>query len=842
MRMRGYGGRALIWLLLLLAGGCVLSAVAWEQSGRAVWWSAAGVLTFGMLLSDVGGGADWGWFSPVGIFIAASGVLTPGLAGGELAVAMCGAAIWRLRAGPEQRRSGVGVELFGLGVGMVSAVVLWAVRAGLPLPWLPGPERAVGAVVSCVVAAQLLRAVTMRLTLQVQWIGTAGLDAGRWVVEAVLACMGLGFGVLWNAPGAGWLVAVCSLGPVALFYRTLQTPRLEMEAHMDAKCGLYNARYFQVLLGEELQRMSRALESLAYLMIDADHFKRVNDTYGHDAGDIVIRGLGRVVRESIRVGDFAGRFGGEEFAVAAPRTNYPEALVLAERIRSRVELARFAVPGREGGVEEIGVTVSIGVGVFPFVGRSETSLLRAADLAVYAAKTGGRNRVVSAATVGGEVAATYEQDAGRRDRRGVLEDRLARPRLAWEALAPFAYKVWDAVGGGRAGSARRDGGVAVDSRLLWWAEQRRRLEGGVARGERITVGCLAIDEFDEYVRREGAETGQAALEEVAALLGSREEVERVVHYGSASFTFLLPRRVPLEAETLCWNLRILCEDRVGGVGVSIGLGGLAEGERDAAVAYGRAEAAVREAWRRGGRCVVSFGSFAADAALGPAWQAGAVRSVLRGGGVACQVVRVCAGEAVVAYASLVRLTGEAGLASMDEARRIADGMGRRRDLERLLLDAAFGGVSGVPSGLLVFVPVAWDVLVDGGLGGGEIRDAAREVGLGTDRVVLVFGAVPLGGRERFAEAVAAARCEGFRVGLGLSGAAWWLPMGAAVDYVVVGDGGDVETVEGVAVALAGVYGAMVVRLDRESVVWRDAERRARVEGEVRQERMRFGEG
>src|SRR5947209_1144688 len=174
---------------------------------------------------------------------------------------------------------------------------------------------------------------------------------------------------------------------------------------------------------------------LAVIMADLDHFKRINDTYGHLAGDTVLQGLGTIIRTTIRQYDLAGRFGGEEFALVLPETGPAAALALAERLRWAVEAARFEVPSSPTPVH---ATLSLGVACFPADATTFPELLHAADVSVYQAKLGGRNRVVGAAgvprVITREAAATVDSPevgaavAGRppRTRRATRHDVLAR--------------------------------------------------------------------------------------------------------------------------------------------------------------------------------------------------------------------------------------------------------------------------------------------------------------------------------------------------------------------------------------------------------------------------------
>lgn len=163
-------------------------------------------------------------------------------------------------------------------------------------------------------------------------------------------------------------------------------------AERDDLTGLYNRRGFMDQLGPEIRRSERFGKELSIILIDIDHFKRVNDLNGHAAGDAVLRTVGRLIQVHSRAFDVAGRIGGEEFCILLPETTLNEALTLAERLRNTIAETVF---DHEGGVMQQ-VTASFGVASYP-AHANETALLSAADKALYRAKEAGRNRVIAAA-------------------------------------------------------------------------------------------------------------------------------------------------------------------------------------------------------------------------------------------------------------------------------------------------------------------------------------------------------------------------------------------------------------------------------------------------------------
>jgi diguanylate cyclase (GGDEF)-like protein len=164
----------------------------------------------------------------------------------------------------------------------------------------------------------------------------------------------------------------------------------ERLATTDGLTGLVNHRTFQVRLDEHLAAAQRYGKKLSVLLTDIDHFKSVNDTYGHPVGDLVLRGVAKILQKEARTTDVAARYGGEEFALVMPETDLPGALKTAERIREKVAAAVFRT---EQG--ELRVTLSVGVATFPEDGTAKAALIELADGGLYHAKRHGRNQSVS---------------------------------------------------------------------------------------------------------------------------------------------------------------------------------------------------------------------------------------------------------------------------------------------------------------------------------------------------------------------------------------------------------------------------------------------------------------
>jgi diguanylate cyclase (GGDEF)-like protein len=159
-------------------------------------------------------------------------------------------------------------------------------------------------------------------------------------------------------------------------------------AAVDPLTGAFNRRYFQTRLEEELERSRRHTLSLTLLLLDIDNFKTINDTFGHLAGDTVIKDIADILRRSVRMFDVCARFGGEEFAIIMPGSNAESVATVAERIRERIESYRSAEPT----MTDVRITVSIGIGVSS-PNLSPRELINRADQALYLAKRDGKNVV-----------------------------------------------------------------------------------------------------------------------------------------------------------------------------------------------------------------------------------------------------------------------------------------------------------------------------------------------------------------------------------------------------------------------------------------------------------------
>ena len=251
-----------------------------------------------------------------------------------------------------------------------------AIRAGVPLvrstgAWKPGPTQIANAADRW--AARPREFVALPL---VTHNGTPGV-LGLWTTDGELDDAGIQL--------------ISAIAPYAAMHLEHATAygRLQKTADTDGLTSLHNRRAFDAALAAEASRFERYGRPLSLLLVDLDHFKNVNDTFGHEAGDEVLRRVAEIIRACVRDVDTPARYGGEEFAVLLPETPVASARDVAERIRVSVEAAAINFEGRS-----IPVTVSIGIASAPEHTAAADALVGDADEALYAAKEAGRNRVV----------------------------------------------------------------------------------------------------------------------------------------------------------------------------------------------------------------------------------------------------------------------------------------------------------------------------------------------------------------------------------------------------------------------------------------------------------------
>jgi diguanylate cyclase (GGDEF)-like protein len=276
---------------------------------------------------------------------------------------------------------------FGLPAGAVRSHAPWSASAG-PRLWFTHPVTVLIAV-GCAGLFSVLNAALVAIAAhasepQIRWRDVLW-DAEKLILDVTEICVGV---LVTIACSLSPLLLFMALPPVILLQRSLLHQQLRAAARTDAKTGLLNLVAWQREADTEIGRVLRTGESLAVLLVDIDHFKRVNDTHGHLVGDQVLAALADALRQQVRESDLVGRFGGEEFVVLLPGADAVEAAKVAERLRENARAMLTAV-----GDTEIAVTVSIGAAVLGQHGGDVRGLLISADRALYQAKAAGRDRV-----------------------------------------------------------------------------------------------------------------------------------------------------------------------------------------------------------------------------------------------------------------------------------------------------------------------------------------------------------------------------------------------------------------------------------------------------------------
>jgi diguanylate cyclase (GGDEF)-like protein/putative nucleotidyltransferase with HDIG domain len=289
------------------------------------------------------------------------------------------------------------IQSFNICNHTINLVAAWATAQAVLDAWPGGGRTAVaaaGLAASAVYVASnhLLLGVMLKLGRGHSFRETGLFSFESLTTDLVLAGLGIVLAVLWETNP--WIIPAV-VAPLILIHRSLSVPALQEEARVDPKTGLYNARHFAAHLREELARAERFERPMSIVMADLDLLRDINNSYGHLAGDAVLKGIAEIFVNQLRHYDIPARFGGEEFAILLPETSPEQALEIAERIRRAVADTRFEV---ETSSEPIRATVSLGVAGYPKHGADANELIHQADLAVYRAKLQGRNRALTASS------------------------------------------------------------------------------------------------------------------------------------------------------------------------------------------------------------------------------------------------------------------------------------------------------------------------------------------------------------------------------------------------------------------------------------------------------------
>jgi diguanylate cyclase (GGDEF)-like protein/putative nucleotidyltransferase with HDIG domain len=206
------------------------------------------------------------------------------------------------------------------------------------------------------------------------------------VMDLTFLTFGAMLNVVWNTSPYAMILF---LFPLYLIYMTLRIPALERQTEIDQKTGLFNHQYFMQHLTKELDRANRFDRPVSVIMLDLDLLRNINNTYGHLAGDEVLIGIARILKQSVREYDVVARFGGEEFAIMLPETTIQQSFERAEIIRHAIEGMDFTIPTS---VTPIKATISLGLAERESFTQTTEEIIHNADTALYHAKLSGRNR------------------------------------------------------------------------------------------------------------------------------------------------------------------------------------------------------------------------------------------------------------------------------------------------------------------------------------------------------------------------------------------------------------------------------------------------------------------
>ena len=405
----------IVYVLAVLA--CDLGLIGWQLAATPL--RGDDLLLFGALLaaavicteamrrlgqpSGVSRDLLSAWWLPIALLLPPLYVLLAPLALGAILCA-------RARRIPAYRQA-FGSAALGLAGAVSSATFHLAVPdvvlvgPGAERAWLTRPSVILTAV-ACAVLFAVVNSFTVAVAAHLANPGEP-ITNMLWDRETLLLDLtGTCAGILVAATCAlSYLLLLVALPPVILLQRSLMHQQLAAAARTDPKTGLLNAAAWQREADAELARAIRTDAPLALLLVDVDHFKRVNDGHGHLIGDEVLRALATELRQQVRESDVVGRFGGEEFTILLPRTDGAGAYGIAERLRASA--ANLSVAAAD---VRISVTVSIGVAVLGEHGNDLFELLAAADVALYRAKDAGRDQVRVYARATGNATTTEQAD------------------------------------------------------------------------------------------------------------------------------------------------------------------------------------------------------------------------------------------------------------------------------------------------------------------------------------------------------------------------------------------------------------------------------------------------
>ncbi|MFB6721099.1 diguanylate cyclase [Kribbella sp. NPDC056345] len=320
-------------------------------------------------------------------------ILPPPLAAGVIAVSYAHAWIRLPRSPPHRGFFSASTVILG------SAVAIMCLRTINP-DNQPGFAGGLVGLIAVAAAALAYWLINLALVVGVVLLSNPNASARKALGQLsdqfiVAGALGLGTSTAALLVYQPWLTAALLITVLGL-HRALLVGQFQFAARTDPNTGLANTMFWHEIAAKELERAQNTNVPLGILYLDLDHFKAVNDTHGHLAGDQVLKAIAAELKHEVRTEDLVGRLGGEEFAVLLPNTSPADTLHTAERIRRRIARLVISVTAPDGTTVVDGLTCSIGAATYPAAGHSLDVLLMAADTATYAAKEAGRNQVVTA--------------------------------------------------------------------------------------------------------------------------------------------------------------------------------------------------------------------------------------------------------------------------------------------------------------------------------------------------------------------------------------------------------------------------------------------------------------
>jgi diguanylate cyclase (GGDEF)-like protein len=388
------------------------------------------------------------------------------------------------------------------------------------------------------------------------------------------------------------------------------------EARTDPLTGLTNRRAFEEEATERLTRFQQSEQTFSLLLLDIDHFKQINDTFGHQAGDEVLRGVGRILRDNLRGRDIVSRFGGEEFTVLLPTTSLQQAKVCGESIRETLAETEFQLAD-----QSISITVSLGIAeVLPY--EEMDSLVNRSDQAMYAAKHAGRNRSywhdgTLVHPVHPPTAVETPTEPNRKRKPSSLRvapatqtDTIpvnATNRETVETMADAVTASSESRQPKSVSTARNTSQTAMANKTMFCQELRRRIAEWSRGGASFTTALVQLDQYDDLQRRNSDSMAREVMDAVASrVCEETREMDLIAKFDASTFGILFPDAKLRNAICIGERIRkaitqtkIVIDGRTVDATVSLGLTEVADDD-DMATLVARAKSQLELAVGSGG--------------------------------------------------------------------------------------------------------------------------------------------------------------------------------------------------------------------------------------------------